>query len=53
MTNTFYLLSCLYYSFNYILLKAVNKELESVWVQPSVRCFTIWDLTLTRGVEFW
>jgi len=31
----------------------VNKELESVWVEPSVSSLIILDLTLTPGVEFW
>jgi len=33
-------------------MKAVNKELESVWMEPSISCFTIVVLTLTPGVEF-
>jgi hypothetical protein len=31
----------------------LSKEFVSVWVKPSVSCFTLLDLTLTPGVESW
>ena len=34
-------------------MMTVNKEIESVWVETSVSCFTLLDLTLKSGVEFW
>jgi len=34
-------------------MKTVNKELEIVWVEPSVSCVTVVDLTLRARVKFW